>query len=226
MTGTARLDQVFRLIEPGFLRSIAQGNIRTPTLYFHPNPLLRRTFWMRLWFIHRAMLRLRDRGGECLDFGGGSGVFLPTLATHFSHVTCIDLDPREALQVRDEYKLTNVSIDRADITDAQYSDGKFDAIVAADVLEHFADLGLPVRRIRQWLAADGLLFTSLPTENWMYTTLRAVFRIKKPADHYHTSQEVETFLTRSGFTPVNRWFVPLGLPIAPLFSITTWRKTQ
>jgi len=214
----------FVAIPPGFLRSIATGNIQTPSLYYHSNFLLREIFWLRLRVINFQMSRLGLKGGRCLDFGGGSGVFLPTLSQRFDQVSCIDLDVSEAKAIAEKYQIQKVAVVESDISNADYSSAPFDAIVAADVLEHFQDLTLPVTAIRQWLSPGGYLFTSLPTENWVYVLLRKFFGIEKPFDHYHTGVEVETFLRRSGFVPQMRIHLPLFIPFATLFLVTAWRR--
>jgi 2-polyprenyl-3-methyl-5-hydroxy-6-metoxy-1,4-benzoquinol methylase len=160
----------------------------------------------------------------CVDFGGGAGVFLPTLARLFRRVTLVDLETRQAALVQARYQLNNVTLVQGDAATLNFDGQRFDAAVAADVLEHFKDLEPPVRWLHQWLKPGGLLFTSLPTENWVYVLLRKVFGIEKPWDHYHTGAQVEAWLASHGFTRVRTTCVPLGVPLAPLFFITAWRR--
>lgn len=211
-------------VDPAFLRRIASGSVVTPSLYYHPNPVLRRQFWGRLRTIHALMDTVGRRGGRCLDFGGGGGVFLPTLSRRFDEVVCVDRDVREARQVVAEYALSNVRVDEVDILSPDYAPGRFDAIVAADVLEHFPDLAPPVGRLADWLAADGHLFTSLPTETGLYAFARRVFGVQPPPDHYHTAAEVEAFLEASGFRAVRRTHRPLPVAAVAMFAITAWQR--
>ena len=141
-------------------------------------------------------------------------------------MTCIDLDTTEAEALVEGYQLLNVNIVRADISAVNYSATPFEVIVAADVLEHFQELDIPISVIRQWLSPNGYLFTSLPTENWFYVLLRKLFGIEKPKDHYHKSVEVESYLKRSGFVAVKRIYLPLFIPFASLFLVTAWRIEQ
>ena len=216
----------FIQVKANFLKAIASGNIHIPSLYYHPNLILRESFWLRLRAINYQMSQLGLKGGHCLDFGGGSGVFLPTLARRFTRVTCIDLDTTEAEALVEGYQLLNVNIVRADISAVNYSATPFEVIVAADVLEHFQELDIPISVIRQWLSPNGYLFTSLPTENWFYVLLRKLFGIEKPKDHYLKSVEVESYLKRSGFVAVKRIYLPLFIPFASLFLVTAWRIQQ
>ncbi len=212
-------------VDPAFLRRIASGSSDTPSLYHHPNPILRAAFWTRLRAINAMMDRVGvPAAGRCLDFGGGGGVFLPTLAQRFAEVVCIDRDARDARKVVAEHRLTNVRLDETDILTTEYPQ-PFDAIVAADVLEHFPELGPPVERIAAWLAPNGHLFTSLPTESGLYALARQAFGVTKPADHYHTANEVEAFLASRGFRPRRRTHRPLpGVRFTAMFSITAWTR--
>ena len=206
-----------------FMETIASGDDRM-RLYVSGNTLLRRFFWLRLKFIFWELRRRHAREHSCLDFGGGSGVFLPTLSRLFARVTCVDLDTSEAEHVVREYDLANVRLSRTDIRGASMDDAPFDAIVAADVLEHFQDIQPAADAIWSWLADDGFLYTSLPTENYVYAILRKVFGVTKPHDHYHTGYEVEEYLQRRGFVRVKRVFVPLHAQLFPLFIVSVWTK--
>ena len=210
---------------PGdFLRSIATDNERIPQLYFYGNVLSSKIFWLRLRWIHDLLRRHVPRRRSVLDFGGGGGVFLPSLSRLFERVTSIDLETREAERVVERYRLANVKLVRADIATAELAEAPFDAIVAADVLEHFRDLTVPVAALRRWLADHGALFTSLPTESGLYDRLRRLYGVPRPPDHHHTGFEVEDFLEQSGFRRVARRCVPLVVRIAPLYLVSAWRK--
>lgn len=193
-------------------------------VYCAPNPLLRSFFWARLWMLTLLIRRFSGPQGACLDFGGGSGIFMPSLASGFDTVDLVDRNTAQAEQLRDAYELDNVRITRADIREADFGRGRFNAIVAADVLEHFHDLDFPVAHIRHWLDSRGVLYTSLPSENLAYRLLRVVFGKKKPDDHYHAAWQVERFLERSGFRKVCGLYHPLFLPLFPLFRISAWQK--
>lgn len=194
-------------------------------VYCAKNMLLREFFWARLWMLTLLIRRFTKRNDTCLDFGGGSGIFMVSLASGFDRVDLIDLNTGQAERLRATYEIKNVRITRANIREFDYGEGAFNAIVAADVLEHFQNLDFPVERIRHWLAAGGTLYTSLPTENFCYRFLRLLFGKQKPHDHYHAAWEVEKFLRENGFRKVGGLYHPLFLPIFPLFRISAWQKT-
>lgn len=195
------------------------GDERTDFYRSH-NPVIRWIFWDRLRQIAKLMRKVNAKG-ICLDFGGGSGVFLPTLSAHYTRVKCIDLDAQLAKKITHRLALSNVDVHETDVADPDET--KYNAIVAADVLEHFNDLSIPIEAIRRRLAKDGWLFTSLPTETWLYAAIRWVIRKKKPADHFHSAYEVEAFLRTNGFVRVHHTSIPIHM-LAPLFLISAWRR--
>jgi len=207
-------------LPPNYLRSIATVSDRMPKLYYHPIKLARDFFWLRLSVLAQLASEYAVRKDYCLDFACGSGIFLPTLSRMFKQVVGIDLEMTEAKQLAGDYQLPNVQLIEGDIATAELN-RQFDAIFSADVLEHFSDLQLPVRQLKQWLGPEGVLLTSLPTENWLTRLTRIVGGYKKPWDHYHTGREVENFLTASGFIKIASRIV---VPLFPLYYLGVWRK--
>jgi 2-polyprenyl-3-methyl-5-hydroxy-6-metoxy-1,4-benzoquinol methylase len=216
---------MFIQIDTSFLEQIATDSDRIPSLYYSKYKLVRKFFWMRLKLIFLLIKsRANARELKCMDFGDGGGVFLPTLSGYFKTVIGIDLEDQEAQEVLKQYQLNNVKLIKGDVAEVDIPKDTFDVVIAADVLEHFQDLSIAVDAIKKWLKTGGVLYTSLPTENWVYVFLRKIFNIEKPRDHYHTGCEVERILKNSGFKPLRRRYVPfILLPLFPLFLITEWR---
>jgi protein-L-isoaspartate O-methyltransferase len=210
----------FVTIPSKYLASIATDCERIPKLYFHGNPVLRRQFWLRLRVIHRMILEHAPAFGACLDFGGGGGVFAPTLAATFERVVLADLITTEARTLIADLGLNNVMVAEGDACVGTIAGAPFDVAVAADVLEHFREPDVPVRALLAALRPGGILVTSLPTENWLYRMLRLVFRVEKPDDHYHDAYEVEAAIAAAGFRRLATRGIPLGM--APLFLVTCW----
>lgn len=217
---------MFIEIDRSFLRSIATENERIPTLYYSDNWLVRKIFWMRLKLINFHLQSRQIERESCLDFGGGGGVFLPTLSRQFKTVVFLDLEDKEASQVAEKHQLKNVTLIKQDIAKVNFTKASFDVIIAADVLEHFQDLSLPVATLRNWVKPNGVLLTSLPTENFIYAALRKVFGLTKPPDHYHTGSEVESYLKTGGFKQIGQTFVPGFWNILPLFLISVWQLDE
>ena len=194
------------------------GDERTD-FYRHSNPLVRRVFWSRLHAITRQIEASCVRG-TVLDFGGGSGVMLPTLERFFRSVTCVDLDIDPAVRISSSLGLHRVELRRANAL-ARLS-GTFDAVVAADVLEHFEDVESAVAAIRAHLRPGGWLFTSLPTEGTAYALIRRLVGKTKPLDHYHDAYQVEDLIRRSGFTSIDLEVLP-ARAVCPLWHVSTFR---
>ena len=200
---------------------IAQhGYEDTPSVYTDPRLLVRELFWRRL----DALLALaRSRGGRVLDFGGGNGVLLPTLARRFDEVICVDVHVAVARALLDREPLANVALREGRIESLALPAGHFDAIVAADVLEHMKELAPIARELARVLRPGGELLVSLPSENPFYELGRAVFRYRKPEDHYHAGARVVEELGRHLELRTLRWF-PLN--VAPLGVFLLARLTR
>ena len=203
------------------LEQVYQNHHKT-TLYFSKNPVVREIFWKRLKTLYRLIDEADHSKDAALDFGGGNGVFLPSLSQLFSRVICIDLDTKRASRIAAIFDLKNVTPLSGDLNNEALLEKPVDVIVAADVLEHFRDLSRPVRSIAGFLKNEGFLYTSLPTENRIYVLLRKFFNLKKPEDHFHTAYEVEKFLSLNGFKRLRRRYIPF--PFFPLFLVSQWKK--
>jgi 2-polyprenyl-3-methyl-5-hydroxy-6-metoxy-1,4-benzoquinol methylase len=194
-------------------------------MYAHPNPIARGIFWQRLEVGYR-LLRDVPAGSKVLDFGGGSGAFLPALAQRFADVSVVDRDLNDARHVAAHYQMKNVRLFEQDITNWDSAE-IYDLVVTMDVLEHFADKSVPRHFLDSRLKPGGLLLVSLPTENWLYRLGRAILRKTKPADHYHPAHELVRYYREAGYTPLTHRYVPRLGPFAlPLFYIGLFRKSR
>src|SRR3989344_3761025 len=112
-------------------------------MYAHPNPVARGIFWQRLEVGYRLLGDV-PAGSKVLDFGGGSGAFLPALAQRFADVSVVDRDLNDARRVAAHYQLKNVRLVEKDISEWNNTE-MYDLVVTMDVLEHFADKSVPRR---------------------------------------------------------------------------------
>lgn len=209
----------FIIVPPAILKSIASGAENIPTIYYHQFVPVQKLSWLRLITIANLAKGL---SGTVLDFGGGGGVFLPTLAKLFKKVICIDLCIDEAKKIKDIYMLKNVEIIKCDALKINFPNNYFDVVIAADVLEHFQNVRQPIVMIHNWLKLGGHLFVSGPSENSLYQFGRKIFKMQKPKDHYHSIKEIEQELFHY-FHIQKKIFLPwkINLPIIEPFSIFT-----
>jgi 2-polyprenyl-3-methyl-5-hydroxy-6-metoxy-1,4-benzoquinol methylase len=213
---------VFTPIPPDTLVRITDA-AHERNIYAHPNALARGIFWQRLAVGLRTLQAHAQRDSDVLDFGGGSGAFLPSLAAAFRHVTVLDRDLGDARRVAAHYALANVELQEVDVERAPPA-RCYGVVVAMDVLEHFLDPEVPRRHLDACLEPGGLLLVSLPTENWLYRLGRLIVRKQKPADHYHPAHALIRYYRDAGYTLLAHRYVPrlLGLAV-PLFSIALFR---
>jgi 2-polyprenyl-3-methyl-5-hydroxy-6-metoxy-1,4-benzoquinol methylase len=214
---------MFIQIQRETLEQVYQNHPKT-ILYFSKNPVVREIFWRRLKTLYKLMDHANHSKDDALDFGGGNGVFLPSLSRLFNHVTCIDLDTQRASKIAALFDLKNVKMISGDLNNESLLEKPVNVVVAADVLEHFKDLSRPVRSITRFLKDGGFLYTSLPSENRIYVLLRKIFKLKKPVDHYHSGVEVEKFLSSNGFQQLRRRYIPFRF--FPLFLVSEWKKNN
>jgi len=111
-----------------------------------------------------AVVRMVGKGKRVLEIGAGPGSITRVLKEHSGcRVTAIELD-EEAIR-----KLSPFCehVYKSDLNDRSWTsvlsnDGKFDVVVAADVLEHLHDPPTTLRAAKDILDADGIVVVSLP----------------------------------------------------------------
>ncbi|NOQ29783.1 MAG: methyltransferase domain-containing protein [Helicobacteraceae bacterium] len=208
-------------INMDFLQNIHTGYYHTPIMYFHKNIGVRWLFWERLNQISKIIQKNDSmKKTKCIDFGGGSGIFLPTLAKLFDEVILVDLEPSQAEIIIKEYNLTNCKIIKGNIFELTFKN--IDCIIAADVIEHFDNTLDILNQLKTFMNNDTSLITSLPTENWLYVLLRKIFKQEKPVDHYYGSEEIEKVFRANGLKSTYNKNIPICKPFN-LFAITEWK---
>jgi 2-polyprenyl-3-methyl-5-hydroxy-6-metoxy-1,4-benzoquinol methylase len=115
-----------------------------------------------------------------LEFGCGIGVFLPELARTSGKVFAIDLFPEYAKLLSQRLNLDVTFVDSL----SQLPARSLDIIIAADVLEHVADVDAYLEALSRLLKEDGRLIVSGPTETLFYRLGRILAGFGKKA-HYH-----------------------------------------
>jgi len=191
-------------------------------IYAHPFFIARDIFWQRLERVFDYLARSTNKTDNVLDFGGGSGVFCKALSQLYNKITIIDLDTEEVENIIQHYHLDNVECVNSDIN-KYTSKEKYDVIIATDVLEHFKDLSEPLNFFKKFLAYNGLLIVTLPTENKLYEVGRRIINKKKPIDHFHKSKDVVAFLQKHGFEIIESSYIPKYIIHIPLFEFVAFK---
>lgn len=159
----------------------------TIVAYIHPNPLVRWVFWKRF----KTMLSLSRKSLRVLDFGSGSGVFLPSLSRNFKEAYSIDIETKSAQHIKNKFNLDNLRIIKNDSMPLPFKDNFFDIVFAADVLEHLKDSESMQKELHRIIKPGGCIIVSGPTETRFYDLVRRIiFRRKNASEHYRNIHEL------------------------------------
>lgn len=149
--------------------------------YLHSNPLIRWLMWRRYEVI--AEFAAAEAAQSVVEFGCGTGMFLPELSRRYPRVVAIDLFPQFAQRLVEKQKLSVTFVDNLE----ELADESVDLIIAADVLEHITELTPYLMLFNQKLRPGGRLLISGPTESWVYKFGRLVAGFGGKGDYHHTN---------------------------------------
>jgi SAM-dependent methyltransferase len=162
-------------------------------------------------------------GGRYLDVGCGSGGSLGAAKALGWQVSGIEIDAAAADKAR---RFTD-SIHVGDVLGAPFAAGAFDVVSAFHVLEHVPDPVAVLRRMRQWLAADGLLIVEVPNAGGVGARLfgRAWSGLELPR---HLSHFTPESLTRAVEAAGGRvaWVRHQAKPRYYLWSLGLWLRDR
>jgi len=118
-----------------------------------------------------AIVGMLRPGESVLEVGCAGGHMTRLMSEKGCRVSAVELDPEQAQQARRHAEHLIVADIESPETWAQI-DGRFDAIVFADVLEHLRDPWEVLRRARQALADDGRVLASIPNVAYWHVRLK------------------------------------------------------
>lgn len=132
-----------------------------------------------------------------LDIGGSTGVVAHHLGREFDLAgTLIDPAPLEVEQARQLGLETITGL----IEEHEFGDRRFDVVIICQTVDHLLDVAGTLRRVRDLLTADGLLFIDIVDfraaylRNW---SVEAAVKIDHP--YYLTEQTMRAYLAGTGF---------------------------
>jgi 2-polyprenyl-3-methyl-5-hydroxy-6-metoxy-1,4-benzoquinol methylase len=112
--------------------------------------------------VHADVVKLVGEGKRVLELGPATGYMSQTFTDRGCTVIGIEFDPEMAKRAEEHSERVIVGdIDSLDL-DAELGEERFDAIVAADVLEHLKDPKAALIRLRRFLKPDGAFVVSVP----------------------------------------------------------------
>ena len=150
----------------------------------------RQIFWKRIKLSVQSILE--SPGGQCIDFGCGTGVLLPVLTRLFNTVYAIDISPditREFISFWNHCEKkppVNVHLFEK-LENIGASQGSIDLIIALDSLEHVDNTEDILLQMKYFLKPGGRILISGPTENfflspwqksgWFFRRLSPLFNL-------------------------------------------------
>ncbi|QRG09866.1 bifunctional 2-polyprenyl-6-hydroxyphenol methylase/3-demethylubiquinol 3-O-methyltransferase UbiG [Xanthobacter dioxanivorans] len=193
----------------------------------------------RLAFLRDALVRRLGRDGRALrplkgltllDIGCGGGLLCEPLARMGAHVTGIDPAPGNIDIARAHADASGLAIDYLPVTAEELAarGARFDVVVALEVVEHVADVGLFVRTAGQLVAEGGVLVLSTLNRTAKSFALAIVgaeyvLRWLPPGTHrwekFITPEELEATLAAAGFCAHEKVGMAYG-PISGDFRLT------
>ncbi|MBD1889378.1 class I SAM-dependent methyltransferase [Coleofasciculus sp. FACHB-SPT9] len=114
---------------------------------------------------NEALVSLAGSGHRVLEIGCGGGNVLYNLKNRFDELYGLEISPIRAEKVKKELMRNGLkdNILVGNIEDKlEFSEGFFDVIVWADVIEHVVDLWSAMAEIKRLLATNGRLVTCTP----------------------------------------------------------------
>ncbi|MBL8163989.1 MAG: class I SAM-dependent methyltransferase [Anaerolineae bacterium] len=160
-------------------------------------------------------------GGLVLEVGCASGGILHAFRERGCRVMGIDLDAEYVAYGRDQHGLDL----RAAALDAFEPEERPNLVLYVHTLEHILDPLEELRRIRDLLPDDGLLYVEVPGVKYLHRSYEMDFlRYLQNAHVYHFSRtSLTNLLHKAGFSIVksNEWVQVLARKSAPVDSTTS-----
>jgi len=130
-------------VPPDVIRQVTAGHDRLSRTYHDPNPVVRLLNWGKL----KSLISMVQGTSfsVILDYACGNGILLPTLANLGKTVIGFDLFPEPAKKIVTLYGLRSAFVMKANAMRIPLDNASVDLIIAANVLEHFKELTIPLK---------------------------------------------------------------------------------
>jgi SAM-dependent methyltransferase len=148
---------------------------------------------MKVAWLHRY-----KPAGRLLEVGCGDGHFLAAARAKGYDVAAIEAHGGRATRIREKFQ---IEVEHALIEETRWAEGSCDIVFHCDLLSHFPDPPLALRRMRGLLRPDGVLYFEVGlVADLAPFWYRLMATIQMPAHRWlYTEQALKTLLDRAGF---------------------------
>jgi|TARA_B100000315_G_C14475603_1_gene540454 ubiquinone/menaquinone biosynthesis C-methylase UbiE len=202
--------------------------------YFNNMPEYRSNWSLVRWIfykrLHVTVEYLRELNPKIIvDLGCGEGKLIKEINNEMRNLVekyAVDLN-QDVIKLNGNIK--NCLFSCQNITNTDFEDNMFDAVVCLDTLEHIEDIQSAFNEIGRILKTKSYLITSSPSETVIYKLLRFILKgtfsdSSGPAagKHYHDAYLIEEF-AKIGFDLIKSRKIPLPIPF-DLFHVNLYMK--
>ena len=135
------------------------------TIYSSKNYTRRRLHQSRFAWVTDAIKNytLSVPKSRAIEYGPGSGIYLPSLAEVFDKVVGADVEPAYLTGI-EQLAIRNVAINLVvdDIQASKFEDGTFDLVLCSEVLEHVLNPEIALKTIARILRPGGIAIITTP----------------------------------------------------------------
>ena len=134
------------------------------TLYSSSNYTRRRLHRTRLDWVTKAIERYSTDvpASNALEYGPGSGIYLPILARHCAAVTAADVEHAYLSAISPLTATLDLRLVEDDIQDSHFGDDSFGMVLCSEVLEHVPDPERSLKTLHRILRPGGIAIVTTP----------------------------------------------------------------
>jgi len=159
--------------------------------YYHWNYKFPINLVQKYRFKKIVQLLGNEKYHSLLEFGTGSGIFLPELSKHCKKLYACDIHDKfdHIEKMLKHYQIEDYNLSSQSIEKTNYADNSFDVIVANSVLEFVKDLDAAINEIKRILKKDGVFITICPMESKFLDYLLSFYTSKSPKDEFGKARQ-------------------------------------